>query len=223
MPVVPIQRRAQTADVPAEQLAGNRSLTEREKIGQASREFEAMLLRQILENTQKPVIKSKLITDTTSTGIYRDLVTSTLAESISKSGEFGLAKTFEQQLSRQLASSPDFGGKTLAAKTGREPRLNRAPPAPARPPNWPFASSLERYEALHPKPAVSRGLSSGAAQTGGAATNPSAVSRGPLRRSVVSASPPAKPPAKRVNFGQPPVLRRSPQSHGAPLPLTAHD
>lgn len=89
------------AELPAERLAGNTSLTEPEKIAEASRQFEAILLRQILEAAQKPVIQSKLQDDSTAGSIYRDLLTNQLADSISKSGSFGLAKTFQQQLDRQ--------------------------------------------------------------------------------------------------------------------------
>src|ERR1035438_5501090 len=100
MDVTPIQRKVNAADIAPEQLAGNSRLTKQEKIAEASRQFEAVLLRQILESSQKTVIKSKYAQDTTSTAIYRDQITSQLADSISKSGTFGFAKTFEQQLNR---------------------------------------------------------------------------------------------------------------------------
>lgn len=79
-------------------------MTEVEKLGEASRHFEAMLLRQILEASQKTVIKSSFSNESTSTSIYRDLVTSQLADAISRSGALGLARTFEAQLSQQAAA-----------------------------------------------------------------------------------------------------------------------
>jgi flagellar protein FlgJ len=88
------------ADVAPERLAGNTTLTDQQKIAEASRQFEAILLRQILDSTQKPVIPSKFADNSTAASIYRDMITNQLADSMSKSGAFGLAKTFEQQLSR---------------------------------------------------------------------------------------------------------------------------
>jgi flagellar protein FlgJ len=98
MQITALQHHSKADDLPPEQLAGNKLLSEQEKIHQASRQFEAILLRQILETTQKPVIKSKFADNSTAGSVYRDMVTSQLADSISKSGALGLAKTFEQQL-----------------------------------------------------------------------------------------------------------------------------
>jgi Rod binding domain-containing protein len=99
MQVNPLQRHVVASNIPPEQLAGNKSLTQQQKIGEASRQFEAILLRQILSETQKTVIPSEFTDNSTAAGIYQDLVTNTLADSISKSGSFGLAKVFDQQLS----------------------------------------------------------------------------------------------------------------------------
>ncbi|HEX4266131.1 MAG TPA: rod-binding protein [Verrucomicrobiae bacterium] len=88
------------SDISPERLAKNPQLTEHEKIAEASRQFESILLKQILDGAQKTVIKSKFSDDSTASGIYHDMITQQLADSISKSGTFGLAKTFEQQLNR---------------------------------------------------------------------------------------------------------------------------
>jgi Rod binding domain-containing protein len=98
MNVSPILSASDAADVPPEELAENKALTEKQKIAEASRQFEAIMLRQILSESQKPVITSEFTDNSTSAGIYQDFVTNTLADSISKSGTFGFAKIFEQQL-----------------------------------------------------------------------------------------------------------------------------
>ena len=105
MDIAPIQRKVDASEIAPEQLAGNSQLTKQEKISEASRQFEAVLLRQILENSQKTVIKSKYGNNNTSSAIYRDQVTSQMADSISKAGTFGFAKTFEQQLNRPTETS----------------------------------------------------------------------------------------------------------------------
>jgi flagellar protein FlgJ len=107
MEISALQPRVVASDLPPEKLAGNSRLSEGEKIAEASRQFEALLLRQILQSTQKTVIHSKYSDNSTAAGIYRDMVTERLADSISKSGGFGLARTFEQQLSPKTADKVD--------------------------------------------------------------------------------------------------------------------
>ena len=102
MQVVPLERHVKASDLPPERLAASSQLSEDQKVGEVSRQFEAVLLRQILEQAQKPIVQSSLVKDSASASIYRDLNTQQLADSISKSGSFGLAKTVASQLGRQL-------------------------------------------------------------------------------------------------------------------------
>jgi Rod binding domain-containing protein len=117
MDIPPIQRRIEAADVPPEQLAGNSQLSEEQKIGEVARQFEAILLRQILESSQKPLIRSRYTDQSTAAGIYRDQVTQQLADSISKSGTLGLARTLEHQLTHQLRSDSAAPDAKAAAAT----------------------------------------------------------------------------------------------------------
>ena len=112
MNVPPLNPHVVASDIAPERLAKNSSLTEEQKIAEASRQFESILLKQILESSQKTVIKSKLSDDSTASSIYHDMVTTRLADSISKSGAFGLTQTFEQQLNRQRGPRPDGLSKT---------------------------------------------------------------------------------------------------------------
>jgi len=109
MQIAAFQSPRAAANVAPEQLAGNASLSEPQKVAEGARQFEALLLRQILQETQKTVIKSKFTDNSTSAGIYRDMVTSQLAESISKSGSLGLAKSLEGQLTGQLQRTSATG------------------------------------------------------------------------------------------------------------------
>jgi Rod binding domain-containing protein len=88
-----------TSHIPVEDLAGNKHLTKQQKIHEASRQFEAIMLQQILSEMQKPVINSEFTDDSTAAGIYQDYMTSALAQSMSKTDSLGFAKIFEQQLS----------------------------------------------------------------------------------------------------------------------------
>jgi Rod binding domain-containing protein len=98
MNITPIQSPVDVSNIPLEELAGDKKLTEQQKIGEASRQFEVIMLQQILSETQKPVITSEFTDDSTAAGIYQDYMTHALAESMSKSSAFGLAKIFERQL-----------------------------------------------------------------------------------------------------------------------------
>lgn len=114
MAVAPLQRHVSAADIAPERLAANPSLTQKEKVAEASRQFESILLRQILEASQKTVIQSKFSDNSTAGSIYRDMVTNQLADSISKSRAFGLAHVFEKQLERPGADKADHKTATPA-------------------------------------------------------------------------------------------------------------
>jgi Rod binding domain-containing protein len=93
-------------DIPLEKLAHSAGLSEDQKVAEAARQFEAALLRQILTESRKPVFHSTLTEKSAVTGIYDDLVTSQLADSISRSGEFGLARSLTSQLHHPTEPRP---------------------------------------------------------------------------------------------------------------------
>jgi flagellar protein FlgJ len=145
MNITPLQKPVAASDIPPERLANNTALTEQQKISEASRQFEAILLRQILAATQKTVIPSKFADNSTSAEIYRDMITTQLADSISKSGAFGLAQSFEHQLTRPAAGDAKSGTSlnphpgTAEARTNLLPSQHRAPT-----PNHPIYSANPR-------------------------------------------------------------------------------
>jgi Rod binding domain-containing protein len=117
------------ADLPIEQLAHNRTLTEQQKVGEVSRQFEALLLRQILQETQKTVIPSKYADNSTTASIYHDMVANQLADSISKSGTVGLAQSLERQLTRQLQPASTTGpDRSAVTKSHLPPETDTARP-----------------------------------------------------------------------------------------------
>ena len=104
---VPIQMATMSANhLAVEQLAQNNKLTEAQKIGEVAQHFEAMLLRQFLNEAPKPMLSENDGMNPAQKGIYQDMITHSLAETISQSGEFGLAKAFHHQLMpRNLAQA----------------------------------------------------------------------------------------------------------------------
>jgi Rod binding domain-containing protein len=80
-----------------------------------------LLLRQILHDAQKNVIPSRNGADSSVNGIYQDLSTAQLADSISKSGGFGLARNLEKQLSRQLLTTDSAPAIAIGEKSKPKP------------------------------------------------------------------------------------------------------
>jgi len=97
-----LQRGVKPAEVPLDRLAGNAQLSQSKKVAEVSRQFEAVLLRQILDNAQKTVFKSKTNPQSSSSGFYQDLITNQLAEQISQSGALGLGRSLGRQLQHEL-------------------------------------------------------------------------------------------------------------------------
>ena len=94
-----IQRNVKAADLSLEKVASSTKITEREKIGEASRQFEAVLLRQIIGQAQKPLFQSSLAMNSgASNAIYQDMITQQLADRISSGGSFGFGKVLEKEL-----------------------------------------------------------------------------------------------------------------------------
>jgi flagellar protein FlgJ len=123
MQISAIQPKIDASQLPLESLAGNQALTENQKIAEASRQFEAILVRQFLSESQKPVIQSEFTDNSAESGIYQDFVTNQLAESLSRGGGIGLAQMFERQLSHPAA--------TVAPAAGLGAPQSPALPAPA--------------------------------------------------------------------------------------------
>src|SRR5438552_7115919 len=102
MEIPSLQRGVNAADLPLEKLAGNQQISEAEKVTEVSRQFEAVLLRQILGGAQKTIFASSMNPQSVASGVYQDMITNQLADKISHSGAFGLARSLEKQLHHQL-------------------------------------------------------------------------------------------------------------------------
>ena len=99
--------RVEAANLSLDRLAANTQVPESEKVAEVSRAFEAVLLRQILSESQRPVFQSPYAGNSATDGIYRDLVVNQMAEDISKSGSFGLGKSLAGELQRQTGPAPN--------------------------------------------------------------------------------------------------------------------
>jgi len=107
MNITGLQPHLKAADIPLTDLAGNPNISEKDKVAEVSRQFEAVLLRQILQETRKSSTTSASSGDATTSGIYDDMVNNQLADCISRSGSFGLAQSLQGNLVHQeLPNAP---------------------------------------------------------------------------------------------------------------------
>jgi Rod binding domain-containing protein len=102
---ISLQPHVKAADLPLDRLVSNTTLSDEEKSGEVCRQFEAILLRQILQESQKKTFKSNTESNSAASGIYQDMVTNQMADSISRSGSFGLASSFKSQLIQQVKNN----------------------------------------------------------------------------------------------------------------------
>ena len=116
MDITALNRDVRASELPLERLATSKEVPHDAKIQEVSRQFEAVLLRQILSQAQKPMFKSSPMGGGGSTNaIYQDMVTQQLADRISQGGTFGFAKVLEQQLSVQIADKKQEATKAASA------------------------------------------------------------------------------------------------------------
>jgi len=110
MQVAAIDRQVKAADLSVEKLAANPNVSEKDKLGEVSRQFEAILLRQILTEAQNTHLCKDEESNSTANQIYKDMVTENMADAISRSGAVGLSSVLEAQLNRQVLHNPSVGG-----------------------------------------------------------------------------------------------------------------
>ncbi len=95
------QRPIDVSKLSMEQLAANPNVSDKDKIAAVSRQFEAILVRQIMSEGQKTVFPSAYVSQGVTSSIYQDMVNTQLADKISQAGTLGLGKTIARQLSHQ--------------------------------------------------------------------------------------------------------------------------
>jgi len=93
-------------ELPLEKLENNPSVSESDKISAVGQQFEAVMLRQILTDATKNMFGSSDNSESSSNSIYQDMVTNTLADSMSRSGGMGLARVLAKQLQHECKTAP---------------------------------------------------------------------------------------------------------------------
>ena len=112
-----IHHQAIPAQLQLDSLAVNKNVSDAQKINEVSRQFEAVLMRQILSDIRKPIL-DKSQGDPTANGIYNDMINNQMAQSIEQGGGLGLASSLSTQLSHQVL------GQMKAGATTRQPAFH---------------------------------------------------------------------------------------------------
>jgi Rod binding domain-containing protein len=134
MPIASIQSnspKVKPEDIPLEKIADSKALTESQKTTEMTRQFEALLLRQVLTEAQKPAFKSALMPNAgVSASIYQDMMVNQLAEKISSARTLGLAQELESQVSRQLPGHHEPKTDFPKSNESQKPAKPAEPPVP---------------------------------------------------------------------------------------------
>jgi peptidoglycan hydrolase FlgJ len=131
MDIAPLNNKVNPSTVPFDRIAGNANISDSDKLKEVCKQFEAVLLRQMLGEARKTLFKSSEDDDNSNvSGIYNDMVNNQLADSISQSGAFGLAKSLQSQLVHQVLPKPgeSFSKLTSAHQLSSAAGSSAAPP-----------------------------------------------------------------------------------------------
>src|SRR5271163_2074466 len=127
MNILATHPRLEASQVPLESLAKNPNVSDADKVAEVARQFEAVLIRQILQDVRKPLL-APAEGDATASGVYGDMINNQMADSITKSGGFGLAKSLVAELSHQVlpqSSTPVGTGRSSAQPTPHDKQLRK--------------------------------------------------------------------------------------------------
>ena len=87
---------------PLKGMVHNQNISEQAKLKKASQQFEAMLLKQILEDGLKPMIKGALPESGGSHTMYQHLISDALSQQLSESESFGIAQSIQLQMKNRI-------------------------------------------------------------------------------------------------------------------------
>jgi Rod binding domain-containing protein len=82
-------------------IASDSTKTESEKVAELSKEFEAMLVKQVIKGMQQSLGGSSLFPSKGPSAIYGDMMMDSLAHTISASNQVDFATMFQHQVSNQ--------------------------------------------------------------------------------------------------------------------------
>lgn len=124
------------ANFTPEQVAGNSVLTESQKVAEMSRQFEAVLLRQILTEAHKPVFKSSMALGSSTAAVHQDMLINEMANQMTRGGGAGLATQLTKDLGRQFKAENDEAACEAATTRQARPLLSTEPTGSTSSARW---------------------------------------------------------------------------------------
>lgn len=106
MNIAPLTPQIRSGEPALDQLQRQPNANDAQKIAEIARQFEAVLLRQILADATKNMFKTVAGQESATNGIYQDMVTNSLADNMSRSGGLGLARVIATQLQHESTTAP---------------------------------------------------------------------------------------------------------------------
>ena len=85
------------------------------KLVEATRQFEALFLRQFLGNALKPVLHETPESKGPGSGIYQFMMTDVIAQSLTQQEHFGISSLLQMQLAGSPVPDAPAGGKAEPA------------------------------------------------------------------------------------------------------------
>jgi Rod binding domain-containing protein len=124
------------ANLTPEQIAGNSALTDSQKVAEMSRQFEAVLLRQILTEAHKPVFKSSMALGSSTAAVHQDMLINEMANQMTRGGGAGLATQLTKDLGRQFKAENDEAACEAAATRQARPLFSTEPTGSTSSARW---------------------------------------------------------------------------------------
>lgn len=90
-----------------QKIAFNANMTEEQKLAEASKQFEGVMLRQYLKDALKPLIETELTKNSASNDIYRSYLIDVMAGSMAESGAFGVSSTLQAGIQAPKNEGPE--------------------------------------------------------------------------------------------------------------------
>ncbi|MGB0372980.1 MAG: hypothetical protein ACPGN3_16745 [Opitutales bacterium] len=91
-----------------QKLTFNASMSEEQKVAEAAKQFEGVMLRQYLKDALKPMVETELTKNSASSDIYRSYLIDIMAGSMAESGALGVSSTLQAGIQ---ASKPEQSEK----------------------------------------------------------------------------------------------------------------
>jgi Rod binding domain-containing protein len=93
------------AELTLEQVSTSSVISEQEKVAELARQFEGVMVKQMLREARQPMLDAAPEGGTSETRAYDEMVTDKMAEAITRGGGFGVASSLQAQLLRQMPHS----------------------------------------------------------------------------------------------------------------------